>query len=635
MTLKKLIKNNKLLFRLITSFLIISVLLTGILMVVVTGFISRKIANSNTKTASNKLRQSYTTIYYALTDIYGDNYDLWTRNELVQKALSPQELSQEEIAQISNNLNREIIKNDLVDSVYLINKSSNRVISNVSNYNISTFFVQDSIRLLNEYEQNFHTYKNEIFYPRTYKLGGDSDKANNNLISIVYGKQDSQGKLNSGLIVNINQDLLSKMVNDKNNSSSMIIVNGVGKIISGSKDEFGEILPRDDFYYSIANNDKLEDSFTSNYFGEKSFVTYKKATDLGFVFISVTPYSQLMKEVIKVDLYLGLFFILTMIISIILSIISAKRIYEPLNKIIQKMKDNPSIDLISGDEYTFLDEAYSNLILKNKSSQIQRIFNGTYGDNSLHVLGFRENHKFMIFSLIPDDGQDLTADIMEKIQKLINSRSNMQGTLTSPNCISCIIHKEEFSDKIMEEIMDSLVGLQRIISEDLNITCSIGLGTVVNTLDSIKFSQRYSLNAVQNALKSGDGQIVTYSDIENSKVAASINKDNIADRIQEYVDKNFTRKDFSVEEIKDEVGLSLSYIRQIFKEEKGLTLNDYIINCKIELSKTLLLTTDKTAKEISEDVGYYDNRYFYTLFKKKVGMTTDEFRKAMSQEQTL
>ncbi len=633
MKVKKLIKNNKLLFRLITSYLITSVLLTTILMIVVTGFISRRITDSTIEAASSQLKQSYTTIYYALTDIYGDNYDLWTRNPLIQKALSSNELLQDEVVEVSNHLNRETIKNDLIESLYLVNKGYNRVISNDSAYSLANFYDQDALDLFKKYEQSFHTYKNEIFYPRTYKK--ETEKTANNLISVVYAKQDSEGKLNSGLIVNINQNALSEIVNDSKNSSSMIIVNGAGQIITDSKGKFGQVLPRDEFYYSIANNQEIEDSFTADYFGEKSFVTFKKARDLGFVFISITPYSYLINQVIKVDIYLGLFFILFMIISIIISTISTKKIYEPLNNIIQKMKDNPSIDLISGDEYTFLDEAYNNLILKNKSSQIQRVFNGSYGDNSLDVLGFKKNDKFMVFSLIPDDGQDLTTDIMERILKIVNSSSHMQGTLTSPNCISCIIHSEEFSENKMEEIMDSLMNLQRLISDELSINISIGLGTIVNNLDSIRFSQRYSMNAVQNALKSGDGQIVSYSDIENSKVAASINKDNIADRIQEYVDKNFTRKDFSVQEIKDEVDLSLSYIRQIFKEEKGMTLNDYILNLRIDLSKTLLLTTDKTAKEIAEDVGYYDNRYFYTLFKKKVGMTTDEFRKSMRQDQTL
>lgn len=630
MKLKKLMKNNRLLFRLIISYLITSVLLTAVLMAVVTGFVTNRFTSETTEASSNQLKQAYTTLYYALTDIYGDNYDLWTRDDLIRKALSTEEISQEETKMIISNLNRKIVRHELVESVYLVNKVSNTIISHVSSYEWSNFYDQDALRLFNEYEVNYDTYLNETFFPRSNDESGNSS----NLISIVYARKDDGGSLNSGLIVNINQGSLSKLVTTNNNSTELIIVNSMGKIISGSKG-FGEVLPRDEFYYSIANNENVEDSFTGYYFGEKSFVSFKKAMDLGFVFISITPYSSLLSEVIQVDFAIGLFFILSIIISILVSTYSAKKIYEPLNNLIKKMKENPSIELVSGDEYTFLDEAYKNLILKNKSSQISRILNGTYGDSSLEVLGFKDDHKFLVFSLIPDDGQELTVSTMEKLLELINSNNNMQGSFTAPDCISCIIQDVDFSESKMEEIMESLVNLQRMIAENLDIVVSVGLGTVVNNLESIKFSQRYSLQAVQNALKSGDGQILFYTDIENSKVAASLNKENIAEKIQDYIDKNFTRQDFSVDEINDELDLSLSYVRQIFKSEKGITLNDYIINCRIEMAKQLLTSTEKTAKEISEEVGYYDNRYFYTIFKKKVGMTTDEYRKSISSEEAL
>lgn len=150
----------------------------------------------------------------------------------------------------------------------------------------------------------------------------------------------------------------------------------------------------------------------------------------------------------------------------------------------------------------------------------------------------------------------------------------------------------------------------------------------MNSLDSIKFSHRYAGLAVQYALSIGSNQVIFYSEIENSKVAASVNKDSIADKVEEYVDNNFSRQDFSVEEIAEEVDLSLGYVRQIFRTEKDMTLNDYIMMKRIDKAKELLKTTDDTAKDISEAVGYYDNRYFYTLFKKKVGMTTEEFRKS-------
>lgn len=633
MKIKKILINNRLLVRLIISYLLTSVVLTSILMIAVSSFVSSRIKNQTTEFASDLLRQSYSTAFYALTDIYGDYYDLWSKNELIVSALNTTVISDEDKKYITDKFDREIFRNDLIDSIYLINKESNLVTSNISTYTMDNFYDKGALELFADFERFYSSYKDEVFFPRIITTGSQDEKLDKNLISIVYSTKDPENKLTSGIIVNIDQDKLSKLVHADNESSSMIIVNGSGKVISDPNGSFGHTLPRDEFYMTIANNLNNEDSFTGEYLENKSFITYKKAEDLGFVFISITPYSALEKEVIKTNSYMALFFLISMLISLLVSFFSTKRIYEPLDNLIQKMKNNPSVDTSNSlDEYTFLGETYNSLVLRDKESHVTRIFNGSYSESSLEILGFDKDNKYMSFVIIPDNEDDVTHDMLEGICEITKINTNWSGTITSQNCVSYIIGDNEFSTNKIESIMESLIDLQKVISDELNITISIGLGSMVNSLDSIKFSHRYAMLAVQNAMTNGENQVVYYNDIENSKIAASQNKDSIADKIKDYVDTNFTRQDFTVDEITEEVELSLGYIRQIFKNEKGLTLNDYIINSRVEMAKDLLSTTDKTAKDIAEEVGYYDNRYFYTLFKKKVGMTTDEYRRSEKEE---
>lgn len=625
MTLKKIMKNNRLLLRLILSYLITSVLITSLLMIVVSNFVSTRIEKQTTESAMDLLSQSYSTAYYALTDIYGDYYDLWINDGLIKKGLDTIVLNEEEMELISERFDRKRFRNDLIDSVYLINKNTNKVISDESTYDIEDFYDQDALRLFTSFDENYDSYKNEIFFPRP--TANDTNNHVKKLISIVYANKDTSGTLSSGIIVNISQDKLSNLINTNNDLSNILIVNGRGIIISDSRGTSSLVLPRDDFYLTIASTLENKGSFTGNYQGEKSFVTYKKAEDLGFVFLSITPYSYLKNEITTTNSYMAIFYLISMIVSLIVSFISTKKIYTPLNYLIERMKVNPSIEsTIQLDEYAFLGETYNSLILKDKESHLARIFNGSFTDTSIEVLGYSTNSKFMTFALIPDDEALVNNEFLEKIVKIINQNTNWTSTITS-NCVSCIINSNTFSDEKLESIMEALINLQGLISEELNTTVSIGLGTIINDLDSIKFSHRYATLAAQYAFGNGEGKIVLYGDIENSKVAASQNKDSIAGKIQEYVDNNFNRQDFSADEIANEVELSLGYIRQIFKKEKGITLNDYIINKRIEMAKALLSTTDKTAKDIAEEVGYYDNRYFYTLFKKKIGMTTEEYRK--------
>lgn len=633
MNFRKILTNNRLLVKLIISYLITSVLLTSILMGVVSNFVSSRTKVATREAQKDLMRQSYNTAYYALTNIYGNFYSLWSRDEGIVQALESSTISDEDIKVASRIIDNAAFRDDLVDSVYIINKKADLVISNIyTPQTIDEFYDKSGMKLFNEFEKHYDSYKNEVFFPRRTSFSIGDTEYNQEYISIVYAVKGEDGKLDSGIIVNINQNRLSELLNTVKGKGSMIIANGSGKIISDSEGiNFAKDLPRGQVYNSIANNPNDEDSFTGDYLAEKSFITYKKAENIGFVFISIVPYSILMAEASQINKVIGLFFIAAMLISLVVSIFWTKRIYEPLDKLIKNMKENPSIGNVVGvDEYTFLGEIYNSLISKNKRSHVARIFSGNYSDITGEILGFSKE-KFLTLAIIPDDSNS-SIDILEDLMDIIEDNVSWVGSITSSNCISCIINESDFDDKKMDSIMEVLVNLQDIIVNGLDMTVSIGIGTVVNGLDSIKFSHRYAMLAVQYALSIGENQVILYNEIENNKVAASVNKDSIADKIEEYILNNFTRQDFSVEEIAEDVDLSLGYIRQIFRSEKGSTLNDYIINCRIDKAKELLIHTDNTAKDISEAVGYYDNRYFYTLFKKKVGMTTEEFRKSRKEE---
>lgn len=66
------------------------------------------------------MRQSYSTVYHALTDIYGDFYLLWSRDENMVKALQGVEISNEDINTISRTIDNAVFRDALVDSVYLV-----------------------------------------------------------------------------------------------------------------------------------------------------------------------------------------------------------------------------------------------------------------------------------------------------------------------------------------------------------------------------------------------------------------------------------------------------------------------------------------------------------------------------------
>lgn len=73
--------------------------------------------------------------------------------------------------------------------------------------------------------------------------------------------------------------------------------------------------------------------------------------------------------------------------------------------------------------------------------------------------------------------------------------------------------------------------------------------------------------------------------------------------------------------------LSPAYFASMFKKHVGLSLNEFIINLRMEEARKLLSDTDFPIRYIAAKVGYNDPFYFTRTFKKQHGMSPRQFRK--------
>jgi AraC-like DNA-binding protein len=75
------------------------------------------------------------------------------------------------------------------------------------------------------------------------------------------------------------------------------------------------------------------------------------------------------------------------------------------------------------------------------------------------------------------------------------------------------------------------------------------------------------------------------------------------------------------------IGISYSKFRSDFKHQTGLPPLQYFLLLKIEKAKGLLLSTDISSKEIAFALGFESDFYFCRLFRLKVGLSPQQFRK--------
>lgn len=79
--------------------------------------------------------------------------------------------------------------------------------------------------------------------------------------------------------------------------------------------------------------------------------------------------------------------------------------------------------------------------------------------------------------------------------------------------------------------------------------------------------------------------------------------------------------------VANDIHVNASYLSRKFSEEVGLPFSDYLMNYRVEVAKTKLLTDiDSSISEVAENVGFNSLHYFSTIFKKKTGMTAKKYR---------
>ena len=110
----------------------------------------------------------------------------------------------------------------------------------------------------------------------------------------------------------------------------------------------------------------------------------------------------------------------------------------------------------------------------------------------------------------------------------------------------------------------------------------------------------------------------------------STEKYNISDSyvktVLDYIHENI-RLNISIDELTAIVPLSRRNLEKKFREATGTSVHQFILDKKVDLISTELLTTDKDLLDIAIETGFNDVRNVYRIFKKYTGYTPVSFRK--------
>jgi len=96
--------------------------------------------------------------------------------------------------------------------------------------------------------------------------------------------------------------------------------------------------------------------------------------------------------------------------------------------------------------------------------------------------------------------------------------------------------------------------------------------------------------------------------------------------IEGYV-KNNLSNDITLKEASSHFSYSANHFGFLFKEQVGISFNDYVVSLRMDKARELLQLNGLKVYEIADLVGYRSLTYFSRVFKETFGMTPGDYRK--------
>lgn len=92
-----------------------------------------------------------------------------------------------------------------------------------------------------------------------------------------------------------------------------------------------------------------------------------------------------------------------------------------------------------------------------------------------------------------------------------------------------------------------------------------------------------------------------------------------------YINQNSQTVSLSV--LEEKYSYSAGYISRMIKQHCGQSFTQLVQNAKLQSAREILKNTDMSIVQAAEEAGFQDSQYFSRIFKKKFGLTPNQYRK--------
>lgn len=168
-----------------------------------------------------------------------------------------------------------------------------------------------------------------------------------------------------------------------------------------------------------------------------------------------------------------------------------------------------------------------------------------------------------------------------------------------------------FMKTVFTKVVKEALGDQPFCSDAAN--CAVKLFLIQSLR---QFDKNSALSDTQNN---------SFNTFEAPEYAKS-NGDVMILGLKKHIENNI-KNDITLESLAERVGFNKTYFIKRFKILWGITPMQFVNNVRLELAKKLLITSDMSVTQISEQCGYKSLHYFSRSFKSNNGISPSEYIK--------
>lgn len=339
-----------------------------------------------------------------------------------------------------------------------------------------------------------------------------------------------------------------------------------------------------------------------------------------------------------------------------------------LIKEIKKVLDNPIIIVISGhDEFNYVQAAlrlniydyilkpvdkvyFKNLIEKAKREIVLRreaILNNKKNNNLVSTNIYYLKSNFFIDWINGDITSEELKICLEDIEfNYSNSSMGIIYIRVLENNFKSIKSKNE------KDLID--YGIINIIEDKINksrkgyvFKYSTSKVIIISEVESIKVWMDFVQDleeTIRNLLKVDilieksllPKEPLKLKDVFNNlekSINERSNKTPIVLEIEKYINKNYSNDKLTIDDVAKNIRISQTYLTRLLKKEIGMSFIDYLTYIRIQNSIELMADPTIKIYEIANLVGYNTQHYFSNVFKKHMGVSPNEYRSYINNEE--